>query len=269
MTEELKDRWTFLFDQIKEATSRSRLVLAQLNLVCGFILLSLTSSHFSWLKNVDQEEYGLLNKSIYNIQTNYTDFKEFEKNVFNNLDIVSAPVIGIKITVYDFSFLGSIATLILLTWLSFSTRRERHIVSIIKKEFDDLFKIKAANQKDLLKNIYLKTSQVFIFITPSENDVFNKRNNKPNKSHAARSLRYVIIYYLPFITLLAILLFDSFSLRLYKDLSFLIQHRSIELAIRLIVELITIVITWLIIKEIKTNEEATLIDLKEMEYNSK
>ncbi len=208
---------------VREATNRTRTVFLFVNLSALVILIALFNTTWSWQRHINFKErpytsyvkqVGLdsgKNESDNELRKHYADIY-FERQYF------TIPLLGIRISESDLTIFSPTAFLIFTTWFFFALRRENHLVSNVKTDFDKLTKkIKGdmdgttENKDDwkiLIHNLYAGCVQNFVLTTPTNND-YKKAGDRFGKNMIARPI-LSFLNWLPVLILL-LLLYDDIS----------------------------------------------------------
>ena len=113
-----------LLEAASIAIKRARYVFILINMAAVIIFTAQFNSLSPWLENVKTRlEHSKIEESI----------KEKKIEVINEilrkeLEIMSVPLLGIKVSVFDLAIIGSLATLLLAVWFYYCVRRENIVV---------------------------------------------------------------------------------------------------------------------------------------------
>jgi len=120
---------------------------------------------------------------------------------------VNVNLVGLKFSVADASFVGSLALVIVTTWLFFGIRRENHIIG-------RTLRMARAESAEIRAHVYYGLSNTQMFATVTDNDAPIAVNSEEGKSTTATSLRNaaVLLLYLPAITMAIMIVTDILSL---------------------------------------------------------
>jgi hypothetical protein len=144
-----KEKLEVLLDTASHAIDRARYVFIVLNVTGISILAGIFNAAFPWLRNSIERARG-------------TDhLAHLEKVLYEDLWVISFPLIGIKISVFDLSFIGPTALLVLAIWQYYCSRRENDVVHLVCVEAKNNLK----KNKTCAEYLYIGIAHHFVFTT--------------------------------------------------------------------------------------------------------
>lgn len=223
--ENLQKKISLNIDGLKDATSRARTVFIIINIACAIIFMALFNQQFSWLQhlNVNERPYDTCIKDagVDMVDPSRAEMRKHYVDIYFSNEFFVVPILGIKVAVSDLTVYTALAMVIFITWTFFTSRRENHILTEIKHDFDLIANkiatpggvvasgggsppddVTIEDWKILLSNIYSGCFQNFVFITATFNDYYTKTGH--GKNHIARSVKDVMML-LPVFLMLFIL----------------------------------------------------------------
>jgi len=174
------------------AIRRTRYLLTAISITGILILVAQFNSLFPWVRDTLTRTVGRKHDLLLEV-------------IYKDLSVVSIPLIGMKISVYDLTLLGALALLVLSTWYWFAARRENHAISGI---------VFAANERPLQLSrasyLYFAIADYFVFNTMTIYDDPVGDTNKSTRFEAHAFVR--IIMFMPVWVPVVTILCDVYSL---------------------------------------------------------
>ncbi|HQU83101.1 MAG TPA: hypothetical protein PKY59_08260 [Pyrinomonadaceae bacterium] len=239
-------------DGVKEATRRSRFVFIVMTIVASAILFSLWNSYLSWDRSI-----AYLPRFISNEKDSRATYnQDLVKGQWIQNQVVSNGVLGIRVSSYDLSVVGSACLIVIMVWYFFSQRREnKTIVSLLRDVYKE-YELKIIDKK-VCETVYHGIAQSLVFINTGDGDeplggLLQQKQLTQEENFRIRlikkiPLRTLLSYlvYLPPFTIGAIIFADIISLLIPSPLreceSILIVCLFQGKTIDIIVDLIKIV----------------------------
>jgi len=170
-TEWTKEKYEALLKAAEEAIERARYVFIVINIAGITILVGTFNSWFPWLRNTVQRAKGTAH------------LPHLEKVLYEDLWTISVPLFGVKFSVFDLSFFGTTALLVLAVWQYYCVRRENEVVHIVCAE--------AAKNKKAADYLYHGVAHYFVFTTKFYANSPAGRNNEIGATIVVRILSYM------------------------------------------------------------------------------
>jgi len=181
-----------LLDAATDAIRRARWVFMGINVAGILILGAEFNAMVPWVR------YPLhrCNTPVYIHQL-------LQQFIYNDLYVVTVPLLGIKFSVFDLSVIGSTAMALLATWFFYSVRREnRSLGTLVRRATAAL-----TEDPSLSRYLYYGVAHHFVFTTITESDVPAGQKPRVMPRTAVR-----ILWYMPFWVPLAVIVVDLASI---------------------------------------------------------
>jgi hypothetical protein len=179
-----------LLSSASTVIQRARYVLVIINIVAVLVIAAQFNALFPWIRNTASRE-----------STN-PDLKLIYLNALHrDLEIVSAPLLGVKFSVFDISFIASLAMLVLATWFFYCVRRENIIIDEIYQE------ARKSENKEKIAFLYHGIAHHFVYTTSIES---NAPADAPREAVARSTMK--ILFWIPCWLIILLIVTDIISL---------------------------------------------------------
>lgn len=170
-------------ESVASATSRTRRTFLIMTIFCAAINIALWNGYLSWIRGIamPKMESGQTteNSEVKNpMEINAEGNKKVLVDEWIRSQTISFNLLGIKLTTFDLSVLGSISLVIVMIWYFFAIRREnRTIVPFLKEISDEVKRLRNERDKhkrqeaaDLANLVFLGIVNNIVFINIADND---------------------------------------------------------------------------------------------------
>jgi hypothetical protein len=149
-----KEKYQVLLEAGAHAVNRARYVFIALNVTGIFVLIGLFNSTFPWVRNSIARAKAMSPPPDHLLH--------IQKTMYEDLWTMTAPLIGVRISVFDLAIVGSVSLFVLAVWLYYCTRRENLIVLVIASEALAALR---AGEKEAAAYLYHGIAHYFVFTT--------------------------------------------------------------------------------------------------------
>ncbi len=176
-------------ESVVAATSRTRKTFLIMTVFCAAINIALWNGYLSWVRDMAMPK---IESESNNQGTNDSKIVEAKKKANENKKVlvdewirsqtISFNLLGIKLTTFDLSVLGSISLVVVMIWYFFTIRREnRTIVPFLKEISDEVYNLKNIKDKNKRKEAIDLANLVFLGIVNSTVFINIADNDNPSK----------------------------------------------------------------------------------------
>jgi hypothetical protein len=191
-----------------EAQNRARFAFFLSTLAAGINLAALWNTYLSW----DRQWAYLPEKPIPWAQAHLA---EQQIRIWVENQLVGVPLLGLRLSASDAAILGAIVLMILSFYYCMCMRRENHEIGSLLL---DVKEKDATSEVGWLVFFRIRSSMVFNTITENDAAFFSLNNSNPKgKAILFRRFGFWLLVYLPFISVILILLSDVYFTFFYKS----------------------------------------------------
>jgi hypothetical protein len=188
-----KEKLASLVQAAAHAIGRARFVLLVSNIAGILILAGLFNSTFPWIRHsIERAENAAKQKK------DVPQLSHLHKVEYEDLWTLSAPLLGVKVSVDDLSVVGSSALLVIAIWQFYCVRRETHVVKVIA----DLSK-RYGEEPEVIGYLYHGVAHYFVFTTRFLDD---------NRKRVGATIAVSILFFMPAWIPILNVLSDSYTL---------------------------------------------------------
>lgn len=175
-----KEKYKAMLEAGGHAINRARYVFIAINVAGIFILIGLFNATFPWLRN------SIVRAKVQIPPPDH--LPHIEKTVYEDLWTMTAPLLGVKISVFDIAVIGSAALFVLAVWQYYCVRRENTIVYKISKEASDAIK---NGDIDAASYLYHGIVHHFVFTTKLSDFTPAGQTPRPAPTGVVRALIFM------------------------------------------------------------------------------
>lgn len=206
--EEVKTR----IEAVQYAIKRTRLAFLVGNVACASVLFAGWNAYFSWYRSFAMQPSFTGNP--------VTD--EAQRDLLRGWvesQVINTPLLGIRIGVSDFAFLGSIALFVVAAWFFYATRKENHLIGVLLRDTHSM-------PADFRRLVYHGVSGYMVFRTMTLDD--SPITNLAGESQQKKAIFFVrpaikVLFYLPPLAI-ALLVCMDFLTVLWWPAAFRLGH---------------------------------------------
>lgn len=191
-----------LVESARISMRRSRWIFSGLLFLTLSVFGACWNLYFSWLRSLFiAENFG--NGEI------IREARQLLLNFWIDSTFISFPIVGVRLSIADASFIISIGITAIMIWLLYSTRRENHIIGrSLRITIDEEAPL------SIKKYVYYGITFSSLFMTMSNHDNPIRSIEYMEQEQKIFGLRgiFQLIFYVPFILILSIIIFDILSL---------------------------------------------------------
>ena len=244
---------------------RSRYVFVVLNISGICIFSGLFNSIFPWIRNTIHREEMM--KALGGQDTAY-HLPHLEKTLAQDLWTVTAPLIGIKISVWDLSLIGTLSLTIIAVWQYYAIRRENEVIHLICCKAISASK----SEPELAQYLYHGIVHYFLFTTSLIDNETTDSYPRIHSKYFIRCLQYLPVW-LPILLVASDLFttFVPFSASMHPDKtvwSALENKEKIEILIRTNISAIFICYSFLLCRKAVYYDKQTKDSIDKMRFET-
>jgi hypothetical protein len=215
-------------DATREAQKRSRLAFTAITILSLAMIIAAWNAYISWDRHflIKHDKFSV-EKDKEGVDVNSTDsvvhwaqqqhVAEFAKN-----EIISVPLLGIRVAISDAAILGSLGLLILCIWFALSLRRENHTIGMLLKDTTD-------ESLELKRFVFHGICSYLVFTDIGESEfplVTLTRSPRQDKPHLRMRNIFKMLIFLPLLAVSMIIVMDFLTM-FWLDAAYRFPHAPI------------------------------------------